>query len=143
MAPPKSPYGLIQEKVFDDPWKIFVVCVFCNLTRRVEAEPYMWEFFSRWPNPHAASQADHAELADMIAPLGLANRRATTLIKLSQQYIGKHWDDDPRCLHGVGEYAYDAWQIFCKGRWASIPEPKDGALKKYWRWVNGKENTNA
>jgi len=140
MAPPESPYGLIQEKVYHDPWKVFVVCIFCNLTRRTEAEPYMWEFFSRWPTPHDASRANHQELSTLIAPLGLANRRANTLIKMSHDYLGKRWDHDPRCLHGIGQYAYDAYQIFCLCRWASIPEPKDGALKKYWKWINSKES---
>ena len=44
-VPPKSPYNLIQEQLWEDPWKIFVACIFCNLTRRVDAEPYMWQFF--------------------------------------------------------------------------------------------------
>jgi hypothetical protein len=36
----------------------------------------------------------------------------------------------------VGEYAAAAYDIFCLHRWAQIPEPKDGALKNYWKWIN-------
>ena len=57
-APPRSPYNLIQEQLWEDPWKIFVACIFCNLTKRVHAEPYMWEFFDSYPTPAAAAAAD-------------------------------------------------------------------------------------
>jgi len=52
-APPRSPYNLIQEHLWHDPWKLFVACIFCNLTRRVDAEPYMWKFFKRYPGSNA------------------------------------------------------------------------------------------
>ena len=143
MVAPKSPYGLIQEEFQHDPWKVLVVCIFCNLTRRTESEPYMREFFALWPTARDASQADHEQVKDLIKTLGLADRRAKTLIKMSQDYLAKSWHDDPRCLYGIGEYAHAAYQIFCKHQWALIPEPKDGALKKYWKWVNNKEDQDA
>ena len=61
-VPPKSPYNLIQEHLWKDPWKIFVACIFCNLTRRVDAEPYIWKFFDKYPDPKTASQADESDL---------------------------------------------------------------------------------
>ena len=30
--PPKSPYGLVQESLYDDPWKLLVATVFLNKT---------------------------------------------------------------------------------------------------------------
>ena len=47
--PPKSPYNLIQEQLYEDPWKILVACIFCNLTRRNTAEPLIWEYFEKYP----------------------------------------------------------------------------------------------
>jgi hypothetical protein len=71
----------------------------------------------------------------MISILGLADRRSKTLIKLSQAYV--QWDGvDVKSLPGVGDYAAAAYDIFCLHQWAQIPEPKDGALKKYWKWIN-------
>lgn len=99
----------------------------------------MREFFSRWPTPNKAALADHAEVSDLIKTLGLADRRAKTLIRMSQDYLVKSWQPDPRVLYGVGEYAHAAYQIFCLHIWDQIPEPKDGALKKYWKWINNKE----
>lgn len=104
----------------------------------------MREFFSRWPTPDKAAVADHTEVSDLIKTLGLADRRAKTLIRMSQGYLTKSWHADPRVLYGIGEYAYAAYQIFCLDLWAQIPEPKDGALKKYWKWINGiDQNTQA
>ena len=38
-VPPKSPYSLVQRQFYDNPWRLLVACVFCNLTKRVQAEP--------------------------------------------------------------------------------------------------------
>jgi methyl-CpG-binding domain protein 4 len=137
---PKSPYNLIQETVQHDPWRVLIVCIFCNLTKRVVAEPYMWQFFDRWPTADDAAKADPAEIREMIGVLGLADRRSKTLVRLSQAYV--NWDRvEVRSLPGVGEYAAAAYHIFCLHRWNQIPEPKDGALKNYWKWINGKEES--
>jgi len=135
---PKSPYNLIQETVQHDPWRVLVVCIFCNLTRRVVAEPYMWKFFERWPTAESAAHANAEEIRDLIADLGLSDRRSKTLVKLSQAFV--NWDgNDVRSLPGVGDYAGAAYDIFCLHKWDDIPEPKDGALKNYWKWINNKE----
>lgn len=31
-TPPKSPYGLIQESLFHDPWKLLIATIFLNRT---------------------------------------------------------------------------------------------------------------
>jgi len=129
-TPPKSPYNLIQEQLWEDPWKIFVACIFCNLTKRVQSEPYMWEFFARYPSPKQASQALPIEIERMIRPLGLSKRRSVSLVKMSKDYLQKDWRDKPEVLYGVGKYASDAYRIFCLGHWREV-SPKDGALVNY------------
>jgi len=128
--PPKSPYDLLQEQLYDNPWKVFVCCIFCNLTRRLTAEPYFWLFLKLYPTPQSAAMALHEELADMLQPLGLADRRSKALIKMSEDYILKDWEDDPTKLYGIGKYGADAYQIFCVGDWRNV-EPNDGALINY------------
>ena len=118
--PPKSPYNLIQEHLWQDPWKIFVACIFCNLTRRVDAEPYMWKFFDKYPTPKIAAEADISDIVDMIGPLGLSQN--------------KEWRRDPAVLYGIGKYASDAYRIFCLGEWKSV-EPRDHALNDYHTWL--------
>jgi methyl-CpG-binding domain protein 4 len=133
-APPRSPYDLIQEHLWEDPWKIFVACIFCNLTRRVDAEPYIWKFFEKYPTPHKASQEDPCVIEAMIQPLGLSRRRSEALVKMSDDYLNKDWKNQPETLYGVGKYASDAYRIFCLGDWENV-KPKDHALNNYHDWL--------
>ena len=133
-SPPKSPYNLIQEQLWEDPWKIFVACIFCNLTKRVHAEPYFWKVIKRWPGPKEMSSADPKEIESMIQPLGLSQRRSRALVQMSKDYMQKDWKDSPDSLYGIGKYASDAYRIFCLGEWRDV-YPKDGALVNYHNFL--------
>jgi len=133
--PPKSPFNLIQEKLYHDPWKIFVACIFCNLTKRVQSEPIMWRFFEKYPTAQDAALASHEEVAEMVSILGLKNKRATALIRMSQDYVSKDWRSNPgKNLYAIGKYAEDAYRIFCVGDWQNV-EPQDHALNDYHDWL--------
>ena len=129
-----SPYGLLQEEINADPWKIFVCCIFCNLTKRVQAEPYFWKVIEKWPSPETLSEADFKDLEKIIRPLGLSKRRALSLKKMSEGYIKNDWKDNPTQLYGIGKYGADAYQIFCTTKWRDV-SPKDGALVNYHSWL--------
>ena len=131
--PPKSPYNLIQEQLYEDPWKILVACIFCNLTRRNTAEPLIWEYFEKYPCPDAARKASIEELESFLKPIGLSSRRAKALVKMSQEYLDKDWKE-PIELYGIGKYANDAWKIFCTSSWKEV-QPKDHALTWYHDWL--------
>ena len=109
-----SPYTLLQEELSSDPWKIFVCCIFCNLTKRRTSEPFFWKFLKKWPTPEAASVLDEKELKSLIQPLGLVDRRARALKKMSIDYLEKDWRDDATKLYGIGKYGSDAYRIFVK-----------------------------
>ena len=132
--PPKSPYGLIQEQLWQDPWKIFVACIFCNLTKRVQAEPYMWIFFKKYPTPEDAASANPEDIRKLIQRIGLSERRSKALVKMSNDYLKKDWRNNPETLYGIGKYGSDAYRIFCQGKWKSV-EPSDGALVNYHNFL--------
>ena len=134
----KSPHGLLQEDLGKDSWKIFVCCIFCNLTKRRSAEPYFWEVLKRWPSPSLLASADTIELVDLIQPLGLSQRRAKALKKMSYEFIHSNWKDNPTSLYGIGKYASDAYRIFVLDEWDQV-EPKDGALINYVNWRRSNE----
>ena len=117
-----SPYTLLQEELNKDPWKIFVCCIFCNLTKRRTSEPYFWKFLEKWPTAKVAANLDEQELKRLIQPLGLVDRR-----------------DDATKLYGIGKYGSDAYRIFVKNEWREVI-PTDSALKNYKSWL---EETNA
>ena len=133
-VPPKSPYNLIQEHLWEDPWKIFVACIFCNLTRRVDSEPYIWKFFKRYPSPETVTDACLSDIREMITPLGLSQKRSVALVRMSDDYISKDWKVNPAVLYGIGKYGSDVYRIFCTGEWSSV-KPKDHALNDYHMWL--------
>lgn len=138
--PPKSPYGLVQRQFYDNPWRLLVACIFCNLTKRVQAEPIMWEFFEQWPTPEAAAAASEEQIRQLLKPLGLSSRRAHTLVRMSQEYLLKDWQE-AKDLYGIGKYGNDAWLIFCEGRWCEVA-PKDHALTWYHDWLKEKNHAS-
>lgn len=135
----RSPYTLLQEELEGDPWKVFVCCIFCNLTKRRTAEPYFWEVLKRWPRPELLAAVKLDELTSLIQPLGLSQRRAKALKKMSYEFIHSDWKDDPASLYGIGKYASDAYRIFVLDEWEKV-EPKDGALVNYVNWRKSNEH---
>jgi methyl-CpG-binding domain protein 4 len=130
--PPVSPYGLIQETLWPDRWKILLSCMFLNCTSRKQVEKILPRFFDLWPTPKDLLASDRNVLVEVIKPLGFANRRAENIVKMSAAFSQGDWNDIKE-LPGIGEYAAAAYGIFCLGLLGSEP-PKDGALVKYYNW---------
>lgn len=130
----RSPYNLLQEIYHPDEWKIFVCCMFLNQTTRAQVDRIRHEFFRRWPHARLASHADQDEMARLITPLGLSNRRSAAIIRMSKEFLSTDWNK-PSDLHGLGKYADDSYEIFIK-RNLTIRNPADKFLQKYMDWVN-------
>ena len=75
----------------------------------------------------------------IIQPLGLSQRRAKSLKKMSYEFIHKDWKDDPTKLYGIGKYASDAYRIFVLNDWKDV-QPNDGALVNYVNWRRENEH---
>jgi methyl-CpG-binding domain protein 4 len=138
MIPPRSGYGLIQEDLWPDGWKILVSCVMLNCTSRKQVEKVLPRFFALWPGPEELLDSNPEIIAETIAPLGFKNRRTKNLLNMSRSYLEQDWKD-PRELPGVGEYGARAWEIFCGNKLGDEP-PKDGALVLYWQWRKKHDN---
>jgi methyl-CpG-binding domain protein 4 len=126
-----SPYELLQEIYYSNPWKSQVCCILLNCTRRQQVDGVRESLFRRYPDPIEMGNADPADLAQLLKPLGFYNRRAKSLIRFSQEWTDKDWTH-PRELYGIGEYAAASWDIFYENK-LDI-EPKDGVLVKYLQW---------
>lgn len=61
--PPHSPFHLVQEELFHDPWKLLVATIFLNKTSGQNAIPTLWKFFESFPDAETTSMADPAEIA--------------------------------------------------------------------------------
>ena len=124
---------LLQEIYQDDGWKMLTCCMLLNLTNRKQVDTIRDELFKKYPTPKDMINAKHRELADILKPLGLYNRRATSLRLMSAGYIGGFKSVDE--LYGIGKYAKDSWEIFQNNNMSV--NPTDKVLQEYLR-VEGK-----
>ncbi|XP_009701692.1 PREDICTED: methyl-CpG-binding domain protein 4-like, partial [Cariama cristata] len=135
-TPPRSPFNLVQETLFHDPWKLLIATIFLNKTSGKMAIPVLWEFFKKYPSPEVTRIADWKEMSELLKPLGLYELRAKTIIKFSDEYLSKRWKY-PIELHGIGKYGNDSYRIFCVNEWKEV-QPQDHKLNVYhaWLWEN-------
>lgn len=132
-TPPKSPYNLIQEQLYDKPWQLLIATIFLNKTTGSAAKPVFWKFVEQFPTPDSVVNADWKVIADLMEPLGLHQRRAKNIIRFSDEYLNKRWKY-PIELYGIGKYGNDSYRIFCLGQWKTV-EPNDHKLNSYHQWV--------
>ncbi|XP_032005729.1 methyl-CpG-binding domain protein 4 isoform X3 [Hylobates moloch] len=100
-TPPRSPFNLIQETLFHDPWKLLIATIFLNRTSGKMAIPVLWKFLEKYPSAEVARTADWRDVSELLKPLGLYDLRAKTIVKFSDEYLTKQWKY-PIELHGIG-----------------------------------------
>ena len=108
-SPPRSPFGLLEEILWADEWKMLAACMMLNCTTRVQVDRALWRLFTTTPTPEAAvalgrrlvdaktrrletdadgfSVAGAARLEAILAPLGLHRKRARAFVRLSEDYL--------------------------------------------------------
>ena len=101
---------LLQEIYQPDGWKMLTCCMLLNLTNRKQVDTVRNELFKRYPTPKDMMNANQSELAELLKPLGLYNRRAKSLKRMSEGYVKGFKSVDE--LYGIGQYAMDSWEIF-------------------------------
>ncbi|KAL8540006.1 hypothetical protein ACS0TY_001558 [Phlomoides rotata] len=134
--PPRSPFNLLQEDHWFDPWRVLVICMLLNQTTGRQAERVLANLFQLCPNAKAATEVQTEKIEEIIRSLGLYKKRAVGIQRLSQEYLDDSWTHVTD-LTGVGKYAADAYAIFCTGNWAHV-RPVDHMLVKYWEFLCGK-----
>ena len=120
---------LLQEIYQPDGWKMLTCCMLLNLTNRRQVDVIRDELFKRYPTPKKMMNANQSELAELLKPLGLYNRRAKSLKKMSEGYVKGFKSVDE--LYGIGQYAKDSWEIFQNNN--INVKPMDKVLQEYLR----------
>ncbi|KAJ5127262.1 hypothetical protein N7448_008041 [Penicillium atrosanguineum] len=77
-------FGLIQEQLAHDPFRLLIATIFLNRTRGGVALPVLFKVFARYPTTDAMATADRTELVSMIHCLGFQNQRARKCISIAQ-----------------------------------------------------------
>lgn len=133
-SPPGQPVTrLIQHDHAHDPWRVLACCILLNRTGRKQVRAVLDEFFRRWPDAAACAASDPAEVAEVTKTLGMYNRRSASIKRFSAEYLSKDWVD-PRELHGIGLYGWEAYRIVCKGD--KSVAATDKVLARYLEYVN-------
>lgn len=139
--PPPSPFGLIEEVLYHDPWKLLMACMLLNKTSGRAVRKILWELLRLIPDAEAARHVNVTKVQELIYPLGLSTKRAVMLKRFSEDYLDKQWTD-PLELHGIGQYAADAYFMFCRGCWREV-HPADKDLLKYSNWLHETDGLGA
>ena len=108
---------------------MLVCCMLLNLTNRKQVDTVRDELFDKYKTPEDMMNASHDELAKILQPLGLYNRRANSLRKMSEGYVNGFKSVDE--LYGIGQYAKDSWEIFQNKN--NKVKPTDKVLQEYLR----------
>lgn len=132
--PPASPYGLLEEQLYEDPWRVLVACLLLNKTSATMVRRVIWRLFRHFPGAAAVAEADVAAIGAIVDCLGLQGTRAATLRKFSRDYLSKEWLN-PQELHGVGKYGADAYFMFCRHDTWRLLQPTDKDLVRYWLFL--------
>ncbi|CAI7589256.1 unnamed protein product [Penicillium viridicatum] len=82
-----SSFGLIQEQLAHDPFRLLIATIFLNRTRGGVALPVLFQVFERYPTIEAMAEANPPELVSMINCLGFQNQRARKCITLAQTWL--------------------------------------------------------
>ncbi|KAI6709121.1 hypothetical protein JHW43_008347 [Diplocarpon mali] len=83
-------FGLIQEKLAHDPFRLLIAVTFLIRTHGKHAIPVFFELMEKYPTPEALAAAEKDDIVHIIRHLGLQNQRASTY-----QMYAKIWVEDP------------------------------------------------
>ena len=119
---------LLQEIYQGDDWKMLVCCMLLNQTSRKQVDKVRDMLFATYPTAKDMSKARKEILVEILRPIGLYNRRADSLIKMSKGYVKGLPADE---LYGIGQYALDSWEIFQCDNYDI--KPTDKVLQEYLR----------
>ncbi|KAB8302086.1 hypothetical protein EYC80_005537 [Monilinia laxa] len=77
--PLSAPYfGLIQEKLAHDPFRLLIAVTFLNRTHGKHAIPVFYNLMDKYPTPQSILDAPKEDIVSVIRHLGLQNQRAAT-----------------------------------------------------------------
>ncbi|CAD6441498.1 fa962556-dcc5-4213-bc1d-5c7cd39248cd-CDS [Sclerotinia trifoliorum] len=71
-------FGLIQEKLAHDPFRLLIAVTFLNRTHGKHAIPVFYTLMEQYPTPQSLVDAPKEDIVSVIRHLGLQNQRAAT-----------------------------------------------------------------
>ncbi|KAK7951476.1 methyl-CpG-binding domain-containing protein 4 [Apiospora aurea] len=131
-------FGLVQEELAGDPFRLLVAVTFLVKTSGKAAIPVFRRLMDKFPSPGALAEARASEISAMIKHLGLSVVRTAQIQKFARIWLEKGpakgvrygvknypragdgseiragEEVSPRSTTTRGAYAIDSWRIFCR-----------------------------
>ncbi|KAK4101744.1 DNA glycosylase [Parathielavia hyrcaniae] len=126
-VPPLSTdrFGLIQEELADDPFRLLIAITFLIRTTGKAAIPVFRQLMERFPSPETLAAADPAEIVALIHPLGLSAVRCAAVQKYARVWLERMPSREVR--YGVKNYPLPGDGRHVKAVEEFGPEDGDGA----------------
>ena len=80
-------FGLVQEALAHDPFRLLVAVIFLNKTRGHVALPIFYQLMESYPTPADLAAANLDDVVNIIQCLGLQNQRGATCINLAKAWL--------------------------------------------------------
>ncbi|KAK5708509.1 hypothetical protein LTR17_020640 [Elasticomyces elasticus] len=82
-------FGIIQEKLWREPFWLIVAVTLLNQTGGKTAVPCVWGLKERYQTVEGMATANHDDVLEMIRHLGLQKRRTDNLLKLAKEWLDR------------------------------------------------------
>jgi endonuclease III len=82
-------FGLMQERLADDPFRLLVATIFLNKTPGERAMPVFYQLMSRYPTPTDLANAEVSDVTSIIYVLGFQNQRARKCVAMAKVWVEK------------------------------------------------------
>ena len=82
-------FGIIQEKLWREPFWLLIAVTFLNKTAGRAATPVFWQLKERYKTPEALAEADPKAVQELIRHLGLQTHRSQRIIKIAAAWTSQ------------------------------------------------------
>lgn len=102
-------FGLMQERLCHDPFRLLLATIFLNKTPGARAMPIFFKLMEKYPTPEKLAQAVQADVTEIIHELGFQNQRAAKCIAMARRWIqdppvkGRRWRKKDYPVKGDGK----------------------------------------
>ena len=108
VVPPRSPFGLLEEILWRDDWKLLTACMMLNCTTRLQVDRVLWELFTLAPTAEDAVKLGETErgielIEKCLATIGLHRKRARAFVRLSKDVVEARRGKESALLQLGGE----------------------------------------
>ena len=80
-------FGLMQERLAHDPFRLLIATIFLNKTRGEQAMPVFYQLMERYPTIYDMAAAQVEDVTEVIKRLGFQNQRARKIVQMSKTWL--------------------------------------------------------